>query len=165
MIHWLGGDKRHMSNISDLIEKYLKDLLEQSKQDQIEIQRNELAGKFDCVPSQINYVLTTRFNLERGFMVESRRGGGGYIRIVRLPLDKKTDLVTEINQLIGNQISQRMAEGIIRRLVEEKLINTREGRLMLAATSREVLRVGLPARDQLRALIMKAMINTILRAE
>lgn len=154
-----------MSNISDLIEKYLKDLLEQSKQDQIEIQRNELAGKFDCVPSQINYVLTTRFNLERGFMVESRRGGGGYVRIVRLPLDKKTDLVTEINQLIGNQISQRMAEGIILRLVEEKLINTREGRLMLAATSREVLRVGLPARDQLRALIMKAMINTILRAE
>lgn len=151
-----------LSNISDLIERYLKKLLASSG-GVIEIRRNELAEQFDCVPSQINYVLSTRFSIEQGFWVESRRGGGGYVRIVRLPLDREVDLVSQLLNLVGKEISQQRAQGIIKRLREEKLITDREARLMESVVDREVLRVGLPARDQLRSLILRAMIQALLR--
>lgn len=153
-----------MSNISDLIEKYLKGLIEGSKQGQVEIQRNELAVRFSCVPSQINYVLATRFTVEHGFVVESKRGGGGFVRIVRVPMDEKIDVVCQMCDLIGNNISQQGAEGITRRLLEEDLISGREAAIMRAAMSRDVLRIALPARDQLRALILKAMIISTLQS-
>ena len=73
-----------MRNISDVIESYLKQILEMSQQDILEIKRNEIADKFQCVPSQINYVINTRFTIERGYLVESKRGGGGYIRIMKV---------------------------------------------------------------------------------
>ena len=73
-----------MRNISDIIEKYLKQVIDLSNNNAIEIKRNEVADRFDCVPSQINYVINTRFTLERGFVVESKRGGGGYIRIIKV---------------------------------------------------------------------------------
>ncbi|WP_435374053.1 CtsR family transcriptional regulator [Desulfofundulus salinus] len=151
-----------LSNISDLIERYLKELLAASARGMIEIRRNELAEQFNCVPSQINYVLATRFTIEHGFLVESRRGGGGYVRIVRLPRDEKLESISELLSLVGKEISQRRAQGIIERLWEEKLITDREYRMMRAAVDREVLRVGLPARDQLRALILRAMILSLL---
>lgn len=151
-----------LSNISDLIERYLKKLLASSG-GVIEIRRNELAEQFDCVPSQINYVLSTRFSIEQGFWVESRRGGGGYVRIVRLPLDREVDLVSQLLNLVGKEISQQRAQGIIKRLREEKLVTDREARLMESVVDREVLRVGLPARDQLRSLILRAMILALLR--
>jgi len=152
-----------MSNISDLIEKYLKELIEASKQGQVEIQRNELAEKFSCVPSQINYVLTTRFSVEHGFVVESRRGGGGFVRIIRVPMDAKVDLVRYLCDLIGSNISQQGAEGIASRLLEEELVTERESAMIKAALSRDVLRIALPARDQLRALILRAMIVSLLQ--
>jgi transcriptional regulator CtsR len=152
-----------MSNISDLIEKYLKKLIEASQHGQVEIQRNELAEKFDCVPSQINYVLTTRFSVEQGFIVESRRGGGGFVRIIKVPIDEKVDVVCQLCDLIGGNISQQGAEGITRRLLDENLITEREGAMIRAALGRDVLRIALPARDQLRALILKAMIVSILQ--
>lgn len=152
-----------MSNISDLIEKYLKQLLEASNQGQVEIQRNELAEKFNCVPSQINYVLTTRFSVEHGFVVESKRGGGGFVRIVKLPMDERIDAACYLCDLIGNNISQQGAEGITRRMLEQNFISPRESAVMKAALSRDVLRIALPARDQLRALILKAMIISILQ--
>ncbi|MHB8916825.1 MAG: CtsR family transcriptional regulator [Desulfocucumaceae bacterium] len=152
-----------MSNISDLIEKYLKQLLEASNQGQVEIQRNELAEKFNCVPSQINYVLTTRFSVEHGFVVESKRGGGGFVRIVKLPIDERIDAACYLCDLIGNNISQQGAEGITRRMLEQSFISPRESAVMKAALSRDVLRIALPARDQLRALILKAMIISILQ--
>jgi transcriptional regulator CtsR len=157
---FLGG--RFLPNISQLIEDYLKKLLAESN-GLIEIQRNEMAGKFNCVPAQINYVLATRFTIERGFLVESKRGGGGYIRIIRLPQNKKVELATYFCGLVGSEISQQRAEGIIKRMQEEELVTEREAALMTAAVNREVLRVGLPARDQLRALVLKAMIGTLLR--
>ncbi|MFZ5645659.1 MAG: CtsR family transcriptional regulator [Bacillota bacterium] len=152
-----------MSNISDLIEKYLKELLQNSKLGQVDIQRNELAEKFDCVPSQINYVLTTRFTVERGFVVESRRGGGGFVRIIKLPIDVKVDTVSFLCDLIGRDVSQQAAGGVIRRLQEEGLLTEREAAIMRAAVGRDVLRIALPARDQLRALILKSMIISILQ--
>lgn len=72
-----------MRNISDIIEQYLKQVIDLSNNNVIEIKRNEIADRFECVPSQINYVINTRFTLERGFVVESKRGGGGYIRIIK----------------------------------------------------------------------------------
>jgi len=151
-----------LPNISQLIEEHLKKLLAQSE-GLIEIQRNEMAEKFNCVPAQINYVLATRFTIEQGFLVESRRGGGGYIRIVKLPLSREVEIGAYLCGLIGNEISQQRAEGVIGRMLEEGLITRREAGLMRAAVNRKVLRIGLPARDQLRACILKAMIATLLR--
>ncbi|MFZ5646373.1 MAG: CtsR family transcriptional regulator [Bacillota bacterium] len=152
-----------MSNISDLIEKYLKELLSRSGGGQVEIQRNELAEKFNCVPSQINYVLTTRFTVEHGFVVESRRGGGGFVRIIKLPMDEKVDMMSYFIDMIGRDISQHGAEGIIRRMQEEGLLTRRESAIMKSALSRDVLRIALPARDQLRALILRNMLIAILQ--
>jgi len=95
--------------------------------------------------------------------VESRRGGGGFIRIVKLPLDQRADLILDISNLIGDSISQNDAAGLIRRLLEEELITRREARLMNAAISGDILRLNLTVRDKLRALILKAMVTAILR--
>ena len=152
-----------MKNISNVIEGYLKALLEESIQDYIEIQRNELATLFNCVPSQINYVLNTRFSAGRGYIVESRRGGGGYIRIVKLPLDQRVHLVLEIRKLIGEEISHNDATGLIKRLREEALLSSREEALMLAAVDNNVLRISPPVSDRLRALLLKSMISGVLR--
>jgi Transcriptional repressor of class III stress genes len=154
-----------MSNISDLIEQYLKKLIEKTGQGQIDIQRNELATQFSCVPSQINYVLSTRFSMEHGYLVESRRGGGGYVRIVKLELDEKSVLVNYLSRLIGEDITQQGAEGIISRLWEEELVTRRELEIMKAAVNRDILRMSLPARDNLRASILKAMLVALLKTD
>lgn len=158
-------DGEQMKNISDLIERHLKELLAESIQDYIEIQRKELAIRFNCVPSQINYVLTTRFTAGRGYIVESRRGGGGFIRIVKIPMDQRVHLALKISALIGDVVSQNEAAGLIRRLREEELLSRREERLMLAAVDNNVLRINQPACDQLRALILNAMIVGTLRED
>jgi transcriptional regulator CtsR len=153
-----------MSSMANAIEKYLHRLIEQSEQKLVEIQRNELAEKFNCAPSQINYVLATRFTIERGYMVESRRGGGGYVRIVKVPLNAgELDLVNEVVNLVGDRISERSATAILARLLEEQVIAPREAALVKAAISRNVLRIGLPARDQLRANILKAILITLFK--
>ncbi|MDD2553465.1 MAG: CtsR family transcriptional regulator [Desulfotomaculaceae bacterium] len=152
-----------MNNISDLIERYLKQLLAESKREFVEVQRSDLALRFSCVPSQINYVLTTRFSAGHGYFVESRRGSGGYIRIIKIPLDRKSDMVLELCDVIGEAISQADADGVIKRLLEEKLISLREARVMHAAVDGNILKLSMPVRDKLRALLLKAMIKSILR--
>jgi len=152
-----------MTNISDLIEQYLKKLLEDSLHDCIEVQRSKLASHFNCVPSQINYVLSTRFSTGHGYIVESKRGGGGFIRIEKLNLNKEVNLILRICDLIGDSISHTKASGLIQRLLEEELITSREARLMSSAISDSVLRLNLPVRDRLRALLLKAMVTEILR--
>jgi len=152
-----------LPNISDMIEQYLKKMLAESRQNIIEIQRNELAAKFNCVPSQINYVLTTRFTVDNGFLVESRRGGGGYVRIVKIPLCRKTNLLEEVCRLVGSSVSQREAESIITRFLDEDLITNREAYIMRAAVDRRTLDVKLPLRDKLRANLLKVMLAQVLR--
>lgn len=152
-----------MANISELIEKYIKKLLQESSMDYIDLQRNELASKFKCVPSQINYVLSTRFTNDHGYIVESRRGGGGYIRIVRVPLDQQDDPLVQIYRLVGEEISQAEGEKIIKRLAEEDIITHREARILQAAINRNSLRVELPWRDNLRSHILRAMLAAIFR--
>src|SRR3954454_24696262 len=117
-----------MRNISDIIEKYLKQVLEMSEQEHVEIKRNEIADKFQCVPSQINYVINTRFTIERGYLVESKRGGGGDIRIMKVQSYDDVDLIDQLLSLIGMRVSQAAAEGMINRLVEEEIINNREAK-------------------------------------
>ncbi|BAF58461.1 MAG: CtsR family transcriptional regulator [Pelotomaculum sp.] len=152
-----------MSNISDLVEHYLKKLLADSPHNYIEVQRSELALRFNCVPSQINYVLATRFSTGQGYIVESRRGGGGFIRIVKIPFNQQAQLILDLCEIIGDSISQTEAEGLIKRLQEENLITRREARMMQAAIGRDTLRLVLPARDRLRALILKGMVTAVLR--
>ncbi|WNC15042.1 CtsR family transcriptional regulator [Brevibacillus brevis] len=152
-----------MRNISDIIEQHLKSILTESPNGAIEIQRSELADLFQCVPSQINYVINTRFTVQKGYIVESKRGGGGYIRIRKVQIVSKArlqELLTE--ELIGETITQSVGNAIVERLLEEGLVNNREATLMKIATSRAVLTVDTEVRDRLRANILKQMIAAIL---
>ncbi|BDH63697.1 transcriptional regulator CtsR [Lysinibacillus sp. PLM2] len=150
-----------MGNISDIIEGYLKRVIELGGQGHIEIKRSELADKFQCVPSQINYVINTRFTAERGYLVESKRGGGGYIRIFRVRPNSKSDLLDSMINQIDNGATQVMAEDIIYRLIDERVISKREAKLMLAAIDRSSLRLQLPIRDEVRSFILRAMLTTL----
>ncbi|MGL4521796.1 MAG: CtsR family transcriptional regulator [Bacilli bacterium] len=151
-----------MRNISDVIEEYLKSVLKETKSSDIIIKRSEVADKFQCVPSQINYVIGTRFTIEKGYEVESKRGGGGYIRIKRIQLSTKASLVSAIDQSIGQYVSQQSGEMIIERLFDAGVITEREQRLMTAVIHRNVLNVELPKRDELRADILRSMLKNIL---
>ncbi|MFS0749625.1 CtsR family transcriptional regulator [Oceanobacillus sp. 1P07AA] len=150
-----------MSNISDIIEQYLKQVLQSQGKDVIEIKRSEIADQFQCVPSQINYVINTRFTIEKGYIVESKRGGGGYIRIMRIQHQSQSVLIDEIIQLIGDSIPQRSAIDILERLLEEDLITEREAKLMLSAIDRTTLAFQLPIRDEIRARILISMLTTL----
>ncbi|MEW9676458.1 CtsR family transcriptional regulator [Lentibacillus sp. L22] len=150
-----------MSNISDVIEQYLKKILEQAAQDAIEIKRSEIADQFQCVPSQINYVINTRFTIEKGYIVESKRGGGGYIRIIRVKHQEKSELIDEIIEMINPTVTQQAAVDVLERLLEEKLITAREAKIMLSAIGRNTLAFQLPLRDEVRARVLTAMLTTL----
>lgn len=151
-----------MRNISDLIEQYLKQLLESSGGGAVEIQRNDLAEKFSCVPSQINYVISTRFTLEKGYVVESKRGGGGYVRIQRVELPTLKGIQLHLDQAIGKQIDQNCAEGLIYQLEGAGHLSEREANLLRVAVHRDTLAIKLPYRDELRARLLKSMLVTLL---
>ncbi|MEH7456206.1 CtsR family transcriptional regulator [Bacillus pseudomycoides] len=150
-----------MRNISDIIEQYLKQVIGLSNNNVIEIKRSEIADRFDCVPSQINYVINTRFTLERGFVVESKRGGGGYIRIIKVKLHDDIDIIDQMFHMIEHSIAQGNAESIIIRLIEEGIVTKREAKLMLSVLDRSVLLMDASSRDQLRARILCAMLRTL----
>jgi transcriptional regulator CtsR len=151
-----------LPNITDLIELYLKQILQTSSEGSVEIQRSDLAEKFSCVPSQINYVISTRFTLEKGYLVESKRGGGGYIRIQRVDLPSLATIQQYIQQTVGYQIDQTTAEGIIYQLEEARFITKREAHLLRTAVSRESLTLPLPLRDQIRAKLLNATLIALL---
>ena len=150
-----------MGNISDIIEGYLKRVIELQGQGHIEIKRSEIADKFQCVPSQINYVINTRFTAERGYLVESKRGGGGYIRILRVRANSQIDLIDDVLRQIEGGASQTMAEDLVYRLIDEQVISKREAKLMLAAIDRSTIDLHLPLRDVIRSKILRAMLTTI----
>lgn len=147
-----------MARLSDIIESFLKDLIIE-EQGRVEIQRNELASKFNCVPSQINYVISTRFTANKGYYVESRRGGGGYISIKRLNINSDSDYLMHIITSIDSRISQLTAEVFTQNFVDYNIIGYREAMLMKAATSDKAL-VGVPVvkRDEIRSAILKNML-------
>ena len=127
----------------------------------VEIQRNELANHFNCVPSQINYVISTRFTTEKGYMVESRRGGGGYIKIKRVQVNKSNYLMHIVNS-IGTSLTQQDAEAFINNFSDYKMVGPREALLMKVAVSDKILTVPQPLRDELRANMLKNMMINII---
>jgi transcriptional regulator CtsR len=147
-------------SISDIIEEYLKQILGESSQ--IEIRRSEIANHFDVVPSQINYVIKTRFTIQHGYLVQSKRGGGGYIRIERVNLLDNVDVLNSLIQVIGDSIRERDAYDIVRTLYDEKVVTRREGDLMLVALSKQTLNVNdCNVEAQLRARILISMLNRL----
>lgn len=150
-----------MSNISDVIERYLKQVLQSKGQNMIEIKRNEIADQFQCVPSQINYVINTRFTIEKGYIIESKRGGGGYIRIFRIEHQEESELIDDLIQMINPSVEQQAAVNILERLEEKKVINEREKKLIFSAIDRSTLAFDLPLRDEVRARILTAMLTSL----
>lgn len=143
--------------ISDLIAGFIDDML--SEEDgTAELQRAEIASRFNCVPSQINYVISTRFSPERGYIVESRRGGGGYIRIRRVRVDPRQLTMHTVNA-IGDMIDATTAAAFISNALQGGAISESEARMMLAATCDAALRsADRMTRDSIRAGILKQML-------
>ena len=143
--------------ISDLIAAFIAEELEQAG-GVLELQRSDLAQRFDCVPSQINYVMSTRFSPERGYIVESRRGGNGYIRISRVRMDRQTLLMHVINS-VGDVLDLSSARAILTNLAESGAIGAEVGRTILAAVSDRALQsVPQAYRGVLRADIVKQVL-------
>ncbi len=151
-----------MASLSDIIETFIKQMISDTN-GAVEIQRNELANQFNCVPSQINYVISTRFTTDRGYYVESRRGGGGHVRIKRINVSRPGNYLMHIVSSMGGSISQQSAEVFINNFIDYEVISEREGYIMKAAISDRVIGpVAMPDRDMLRATLLKNMIMSLL---
>jgi transcriptional regulator CtsR len=146
--------------MSDVIAGFINDMLHETD-GSAELQRAELANRFNCVPSQINYVISTRFSPERGYIVESRRGGGGYIRIRRVSMEPRELIMHTVNA-IGERIDAKTAAALITNLLDSMAIDERTARLMLSATGNSALRpADARERDAIRASIIKQMLINI----
>ncbi len=150
-----------MRPLSDTIEAFIKELMEE-EQAQVELKRNELAEYFRCAPSQINYVLATRFTPDHGYLIESRRGGGGYIRVIRVAMhDQGEQLMQLIHQRIGAAITEAEATAIIAGLLQQGVVNGGEARLMRAATSAGAISLPINMKDALRAAVLRSMLQEL----
>lgn len=155
-----------MSKLSDIIEDFIKEMMDTNNSSIIEIQRNMLAQQFDCSPSQINYVLTTRFNNERGYIIESRRGGGGYIKIFKVETSKSDDLEKILNVSIGDSITINKAFDLIDVLSEKGIITRREQIIIkMVLNDRSLNTVIHQDRNKLRADMLKEIILAIIKSE
>ncbi|MBY5035594.1 CtsR family transcriptional regulator [Streptococcus gallolyticus] len=149
-----------VKNTSDYIEEHIKAILETASV--AELKRSELASRFEVVPSQINYVIKTRFTASRGYIVESKRGGGGYIRIGRVTFSDKHDLIRDLQKNMGISLSWPVFQDLMQLLFDEDLITEREGNLFLATARNEVL--GEEA-SFIRARMMREILSKIDRKE
>ncbi len=147
--------------MSDLVAQYILEMLD-AQNGSAEIQRNELAGNLGCVPSQINYVITSRFTPEQGYIVESRRGGGGYIRISRVKMDNGTALMHIINS-IGDSLDKSTAEAMLTNMLQRQMFSMQTAKVMSTVMSDRTLgNVEQEKRDTVRADLFKNMLLTIL---
>ena len=148
-----------MANVSEQIEKFIIATL--GDNESIDITRNSLAEFFSCVPSQINYVLETRFTVDRGYIVESKRGGGGFVKITKI---KNSDNNKFLNGLllesVGDELSAKRLSQILDKLISDEIINNRERVLIEASLSDDSLSMPFTIRDKVRA---KAFKNVILK--
>lgn len=144
--------------ITDLIASFLKESLDEAENGVLEVQRSDLAQRFNCVPSQINYVMSTRFSPERGYIVESRRGGNGFIRITRVQVDRQTLMMHVINSL-GEEVDLPSARAILSNLVQSGALEEEPARALLSAIGDRALnRVPRELRNGVRADIMKQVL-------
>ena len=148
--------------LSDSIEHFIKTMMSEESTE-VELKRNELAEYFGCAPSQINYVLATRFSPDHGYLTESRRGGGGYIRIVRVVESGSQRLMYLINERIGDSLSEEECMRLISQLKEQKLVTEDEAVLMASSVCARALAVPVPqaVKDALRAKMMKSMLTAV----
>lgn len=141
--------------MSDMIEEFIKQLFDD--EDYIEIQRNDLAEHFNCVPSQINYVIATRFKPSQGYYVESKRGGGGHISIRKINTTKSNYLMHIISS-VGDKITSQEVDIFISNFLSYEVVTEKEAKLLKVATSNNVLTVPQDIKDELRAKIFKNML-------
>lgn len=128
----------------------------------LELQRNKLANTVGCVPSQINYVITSRFNTDRGYIVESRRGGGGYVKITKVSFDSKNSFLMHMMTAVGNEIDAMSAKAFLVSLYDNSIITQRELKSMASIISDNVISITNPQiRDAIRANILKSFILTL----
>ena len=146
-------------NMSDLIESYLKHVL--LSNETVEIRRSEIADQFNCVPSQINYVINTRFTIQQGYVVESKRGGGGYIRIMKVNLVDEMDVLNTLGDLIPPQLSVREANHLLQNLYENELISKREAQMMALMMEKDTFPVSVKNGDEIRSNMMKKLIDNL----
>ena len=148
--------------LSDSIESFIKTMMNEESTE-VELKRNELAEYFGCAPSQINYVLATRFSPDHGYVTESRRGGGGYIRIIRVVQTGSQRLLYLVNERIGDILTEEEGIRMLSQLKEQGLISAEEASVMAAAISSKAMAVPVPpaVKDTLRARIMKSMLTTV----
>ena len=147
------------SNMSDIIEEYLKNVL--LAQEQVEIRRSEIADRFNCVPSQINYVINTRFTVQQGYVVESKRGGGGYIRIMKVNLVDDMDILDALLEVVPEELSMKQANHILQNLYDNELLSKREAQLLNIAMSKESLTEAEQCSGQLRSNMMKNILTSL----
>lgn len=150
-----------MAQLSDTIEQFIKTLMDEDAE--IELKRNELAQHFNCAPSQINYVLATRFSVNHGYIIESRRGGGGYIRLVRVTHSDDDNMLHLLLDRIGGAIDEAGAVAIIRQLYECKLVTENEAMLMRSAVLNGSIALPTGAKDIVRASVLSGMIRQVFR--
>jgi transcriptional regulator CtsR len=141
--------------MSNIIANFINEILNETDEGQAIIQRNDLANHFNCVPSQINYVISTRFTPDHGYYVESQRGGGGYIKITKVKITK-SDYLMHIITSIGDKVTQKEAEIFVKNILKTDIISLREAKLILSATNDKAINVD--NRDELRASILKSML-------
>ena len=148
--------------ISDIIAGFIQQELDQAG-GALELQRADLAQRFNCVPSQINYVMSTRFSPEHGYIVESRRGGGGYIRITRVRQSSPEELVMQTVNAIGDRLELKTATAYVSNIYRAGIITKTTARLMLSAVGDSALKpIAAGDRDRARASIMKYMLVTLI---
>jgi len=143
-------------NTSDHIEAYIKAILEQSGM--VELQPSHLQDTFQVVPSQINYVIKTRFTESRGYLVESKRGGGGYIRIGRIEFSNHHEMLRDLLYSVGEEVSQVVFEDVLRLLFEQDLLTSQEMNLLVAMAPDRIL--GEEA-NLIRANMLKQLLQEV----
>ena len=148
--------------LSDTIEAFIKAMI-QEDQPEVELKRNELAEYFHCAPSQINYVLATRFTPDHGYVTSSQRGGGGCIRIVRVRQSSVDHLSYLLHERIGDAIDAQSAQVLCAQLAERKVVTYPEAQLMASAVSAQALAGPVPeaVKNVMRAKILRCMLLTV----
>ena len=146
--------------ISDIIEDFIMSSLDDD--DFIELSRNDLAKFFSCVPSQINYVLNTRFTVNRGFVVESQRGGGGYIKLMRVQ-DNDNNFLKNALEVCNSPLNIIQSHQLIKNMLERNLITNKEAEIIKSAISTKALNNPINIENVLRANIMKQIILSLIK--
>lgn len=151
-----------MASISEIIEQFILDTF--GEEQELSLSRNSMADYFNCAPSQINYVLNTRFNFENGFIIESRKGGNGYIKIIRIE-DNNKFLSNLYNHLQANETTFNQAVGIIESLQKKKLISERESEIIKYAVSSKSLSTPIKIENRLRSNILANIVSSLFKGE